>query len=130
MMVPGGGGNIESGGSGGPPPGGGGTGGPPPGGGGSGGQAVSLSSGEPIDTIYLKLKAKNIVNPRPRETLNREYAQLVEKLFRENEMFSNSEAETKVVGAIPNIDSRERWFDFVLQLKLTSPIIMKDPELN
>ena len=135
-----GGGNPESG-MGGPPPGGG-MGGPPPGGGmgggnpesgmggGSGGQAVSTASLEPIDTIYLKLRAKNIVNPKPRETLNREYSQLLEKLFREHEMFSNSETDTKMTAGDFNIDPNVKWFDFVLQLKLTSPIIMKDPELD
>ena len=95
-----------------------------------GGGTTSESEGGPINTIYLKLKAKNIVNPRPRETLNREYIGLVEKLFREHEMFSDSETDTMVVSKIPSIDSRVRWFEFVLQLKLTAPIIMKDPELN
>tara|TARA_B100001123_G_C15300152_1_gene1020743 strand:+ start:386 stop:2407 length:2022 start_codon:yes stop_codon:yes gene_type:complete len=126
-----GGGNPEPG-MGGPPPGGG-MGGPPPGGGmgsSSGGQAGAVSPDATIDTIYLKLKAKNIVNPRPRETLNREYVQLVEKLFRAHEMFSDSEDGTKVASAIPSIDSRERWFEFVLQLKLTSPIKMKDEGLE
>ena len=107
-------------------------GGPPGGGmgGSSGGQALSTAPLEPIDTIYLKLRAKNIVNPKPRETLNREYSQLLEKLFREHEMFSNSETDTKVTSGGFNVDSDVKWFDFVLQLKLTSPIIMKDPELN
>lgn len=102
-----------------------GMGGAPP-----GGQAVSTSSLEPIDTIYLKLRAKNIVNPKPRDSLNREYSQLLEKLFRGHEMFSNSETDTKVTAGGFNIDPSVKWFDFVLQLKLTSPIIMKDPELD
>lgn len=99
-------------------------------GGSSGGQAVSTASLEPIETIYLKLRAKNIVNPKPRETLNREYSQLLEKLFREHEMFSSSETDTKMTAGDFNIDPNVKWFDFVLQLKLTSPIIMKDPELD
>jgi hypothetical protein len=79
--------------------------------------------------VYLKLKAKNVL-PRKRETLNREYAQLIAKMFRDNEMFSSSEDETKVIGAIPSIDSRARWFDFVVQLTLTKPITMKDEEIE
>ena len=84
---------------------------------------------ESIDVVYLKLKAKNVL-PRKRETLNREYAQLIAKMFRDNEMFSSSEDETKVIGAIPSIDSRARWFDFVVQLTLTKPITMKDEEID
>ena len=84
---------------------------------------------ESIDVVYLKLKAKNVL-PRKRETLNREYAQLIAKMFRDNEMFSSSEDETKVIGAIPSIDSRARWFDFVVQLTLTKPITMKDEEIE
>ena len=84
---------------------------------------------ESIDVVYLKLKAKNVL-PRKRETLNREYAQLIAKMFRDNEMFSSSEDETKVIGAIPSIDSRARWFEFVVQLTLTKPITMKDEEIE
>jgi hypothetical protein len=51
-------------------------------------------------------------------------------MFRDNEMFSSSEDETKVIGAIPSIDSRARWFDFVVQLTLTKPITMKDEEIE
>ena len=83
----------------------------------------------PIETLYLKLRAKNIL-PRKRETLNREYAQLIAKLFRQSNMFSESEEETKVIGEIPSIDSTERWFDFVIQLKLMEPIVMEDKELQ
>ena len=104
--------------------------------GGGGLQAMFSGSGsaepterEPIEVVYVKLRAKNIL-PRERETQNREYTQLVAKLFRQNGMFSESEEETKVVGAIPNVDSKQRWFDFVVQLKLTDPIIMKDEELE
>lgn len=42
----------------------------------------------------------------------------------------DSEEETKVIGEIPSIDSTERWFDFVIQLKLTNPIVMTDKELE
>ena len=84
---------------------------------------------ESIDVVYLKLKAKNVL-PRKRETLNREYAQLIAKMFRDDEMFSSSEDETKVIGAIPSIDSRARWFEFVVQLTLTKPITMKDEEVE
>ena len=92
----------------------------------SGGQ---IEVRESIDVVYLKLKAKNVL-PRKRETLNREYAQLIAKMFRDNEMFSSSEDETKVIGAIPSIDSRARWFEFVVQLTLTKPITMKDEEID
>lgn len=92
----------------------------------SGGQ---IEVRESIDVVYLKLKAKNVL-PRKRETLNREYAQLIAKMFRDNEMFSSSEDETKVIGAIPSIDSRARWFEFVVQLTLTKPITMKDEEIE
>ena len=92
----------------------------------SGGQ---IEARESIDVVYLKLKAKNVL-PRKRETLNREYAQLIAKMFRDNEMFSSSEDETKVIGAIPSIDSRARWFEFVVQLTLTKPITMKDEEIE
>jgi len=118
--------------------------GPPPSGG-SGGGSSGLGGGgmtalfgpgstepverEPIEVVYLKLRAKNVL-PRERETLNREYTQLVAKLFRQNEMFNESEEDTKVIGAIPNVDSKERWFDFIVQLKLNDPIVLKDEELE
>ena len=94
----------------------------------SGGDAVEMEQG-PVETLYLKLRAKNIL-PRKRETLNREYAQLVAKLFRQSHMFNEGEEETKVIGEIPSIDSTERWFDFVVQLKLMEPIVMEDKELQ
>ena len=117
--------------------------GPPPTGGGSmpmdyGAEGSGMMGGEsgaalveqgPIEIVYLKLRAKNVL-PRKRETLNREYAYLVADLFRQSEMFVESEEETKVIGEIPSIDSRERWFDFVIQLKLTNPIVMTDKELE
>ena len=124
---------IESG-MGGPPLGR--YGGPPPGGGMGGGNPESgmgwfrragCINGivGAIDTIYLKLRAK-YCESQATETLNREYSQLLEKLFREHEMFSNSETDMMTAGDF-NIDSN-KWFDFVLQ-QTTSPIIMKDPEL-
>lgn len=100
-----------------------------PGGMGAGVAGGEIEVRESIDVVYLKLKAKNVL-PRKRETLNREYAQLIAKMFRENEMFSSSEDETKVIGAIPSIDSRARWFEFVVQLTLTKPITMKDEEIK
>ena len=45
-------------------------------------------------------------------------------------MFNEGEEETKVIGEIPSIDSTERWFDFVVQLKLMEPIVMEDKELQ
>ena len=89
-----------------------------------------------VDTIYLKLKAKNIL-PRERETLNHEFALMLAKRFRANEMFVGSdeegegeENETKVISTILPGDPKDRWFEFTLQLKLEHPIKMqdKDPE--
>ena len=97
--------------------------------GGDPGSGTALVEQGPIEIVYLKLRAKNVL-PRKRETLNREYAYLVADLFRRNEMFVESEEETKVIGEIPSIDSRERWFDFVIELKLTNPIVMTDKELE
>ena len=93
------------------------------------GSGAALVEQGPIEIVYLKLRAKNVL-PRKRETLNREYAYLVADLFRRSEMFVESEEETKVIGEIPSIDSRERWFDFVIELKLTNPIVMTDKELE
>ena len=45
-------------------------------------------------------------------------------------MFSELEEDTKVIGSIPNVDSKERWFDFIVQLKLNAPIVLKDEELE
>ena len=97
--------------------------------GGDPGSGTALVEQGPIEIVYLKLRAKNVL-PRKRETLNREYAYLVADLFRRSEMFVESEEETKVIGEIPSIDSRERWFDFVIELKLTNPIVMTDKELE
>ena len=118
--------------------------------GGAGGMSSGMSAGPTgaasataaelpdIDTIYLKLKAKNIL-PRERETLNHEFALMLAKRFRANEMFVGSdededmeaeENETKVISSIPPGDPKDRWFEFTLQLKLKHPIKMqdKDPE--
>jgi hypothetical protein len=98
------------------------------GGGGSsaGGSLVPLA---PIEMIYLKVQAKNIL-PRKRETLNREFAYLLLDQFKKSPLFSESE-ETKVIGDIPPfIDEKTRWFEFVFQLKLESPIVMEDKELK
>ncbi|HCE06695.1 MAG TPA: hypothetical protein DEQ62_10225 [Verrucomicrobiales bacterium] len=97
--------------------------------GGDPGSGTALVEQGPIEIVYLKLRAKNVL-PRKRETLNREYAYLVADLFRRSEMFVESEEDTKVIGEIPSIDSRERWFDFVIELKLTNPIVMTDKELE
>ena len=93
-----------------------------------GGEGATVEQG-PIESVYLKVRAKNVL-PRKRETLNREFAYMVADLFRKSEMFMDSEEETKVIGEIPSIDSTERWFDFVIQLKLTNPIVMTDKELE
>ena len=96
-----------------------------------GGSQGGGSSGplEPIEKIYLKVQAKNIL-PRKRETLNREFAYLLLDQFKKNPLFSDSD-ETKVIGDIPPfIDAKTRWFEFVVQLKLESPIVMEDKELK
>ncbi len=81
----------------------------------------------PIDTVYLALIAKN-VKPRKRQTLNREYAQLVAELFGSSDQFVADEV--KVMGSIPLISSKARWFEFVLQLKLEKPIVLEDRDLE
>ena len=91
------------------------------------GQAAELPD---VETIYLKLKAKNIL-PRERETLNSQFALLLAKRFRASPMFDDSEeAEggTVVMGSVPPGDSKARWFRFTLQLKLAHPIKMQDME--
>ncbi len=99
--------------------------------GGGGGPVAGGSSAplEPIEMIYLKVQAKNVL-PRKRETLNREFAYLLLDQFKKSPLFSESE-ETKVIGDIPPfIDEKTRWFEFVFQLKLESPIVMEDKELK
>ena len=89
-------------------------------------------SGQPaelpdIETIYLKLKAKNI-KPRERETLNSQFALLLAKRFRASPVFEDSEEGVKVMGGVPPGESSDRWFQFALQLKLVHPIKMEDFE--
>ena len=95
------------------------------------GSAIGQSAELPnIETIYLKLKAKNIL-PRERETLNSQFALLLAKRFRASPMFEDSEeAEggTVVMGSVPPGNSKARWFRFTLQLKLAHPIKMQDME--
>jgi hypothetical protein len=64
---------------------------------------------------------------RTRETLNREFAQMMAEQFQNNEMFSDDATLTKVDGriAMKEIDGT-RWFEFVIQLTLKYPIVMKD----
>jgi len=103
--------------------------------GGSAGSAAGSAAGQvaelpDVETVYLKLKAKNIL-PRERETLNSEYALLLAKRFRDSPMFEDSddpEAGTVVMGNVPPGDSKARWFEFTLRLKLTHPIKMQDME--
>jgi hypothetical protein len=115
----------------------GGFGGEPGGGGiGMGGLGGGAKKDEIISVIYLKLMAKNVLADAPngqkvriRETLNREFAAMMAKQFRRNELFSDDETLTKVDGHIlmKEIDGT-RWFEFVIQLSLKDPIVMKDKE--
>ena len=112
-----------------------------PGGGSPAGIGESMGSGSgsgsgqtaelpDVDTIYLKLKAKNI-KERVRETLNSQFALLLAKRFRASPMFEDSEeAEggTVVMGSVPLGNSEANWFEFTLQLKLAHPIKMQDME--
>ena len=93
---------------------------------------------ETISVIYLKLRAMNVLADAPngekvrtRETLNREFATMIAKQFRQNELFSDDQTLTKVDGQIllKEIDGT-RWFEFVIQLKLHEPIKMKDKDLE
>ncbi len=102
--------------------------------GGPGGAGAASKNDEPISVIYLKLMAKNVLANAPngekvrtRETLNREFATMMAKQFRRNELFSDDETLTKVDGQIlmKEIDGT-RWFEFVIQLSLKDPIVMKD----
>ena len=80
--------------------------------------------------FFPLVPTKNIL-PRERETLNSEYALLLAKRFRDSPMFEDSDdpAEgTVVVGSVPPGDSKARWFEFTLRLKLTHPIKMQDME--
>ncbi len=95
---------------------------------------------EPVKVINLKLMAKNVLadstdgkgeKVRTRETLNREYAQMVTDLFLRNALFSDNKEETKVMGNIEmrKVDGTD-WFEFQIQLTLRDPIVMKDKELE
>ena len=102
--------------------------------GGSGGADAASKEDQTISVIYLKLMAKNVLADAPngqkvrtRETLNREFATMMAKQFRRNELFSDNETLTKVAGQtlMKEIDGT-RWFEFVIQLSLKDPIVMKD----
>ena len=111
--------------------------------GGLGGESMNPSSGSSsgstessapelpdVDTIYLKLKAKNIL-PRERETLNSQFALLLAKRFRASPTFVDSDEEeggTVVVGSVPPGNSKARWFEFTLKMTLAHPIKMQDLE--
>ena len=99
-----------------------------------GGVGGGAEQNETISVIYLKLMAKNVLADAPnglkvrtRETLNREFATMMAKQFQRNELFSDDETLTKVEGQIlmKEIDGT-RWFEFVIQLSLKDPIVMKD----
>jgi hypothetical protein len=133
----GGGGGIPSGGGGMGEGGMGGMGGMGEGGMGEGGMGEGgggSSKDESVEVIFLKLMAKNVLadaangqKVRTRETLNREFAQMMAEQFQNNEMFSDDATLTKVDGriAMKEIDGT-RWFEFVIQLTLKYPIVMKD----
>ena len=103
-----------------------------------GGEGGGAKQDESIGVIYLKLMAKNVLADAPngqkvrtRETLNREFATMMAKQFRRNELFSDDETLTKVDGQIlmKEIDGT-RWFEFVIQLTLKDSIVMKDKEVE
>ena len=83
------------------------------------------------DLVEVAADAPNGQKVRTRETLNREFAQMMAKQFRRNELFSDDETLTKVDGQIlmKEIDGT-RWFEFVIQLSLKDPIVMKDKEVE
>jgi len=68
--------------------------------------------------------------------LNQEFALMLADRFREHPIFSdelNTESEseeflTRVTGKIPPGDSKDRWFEFTVQLKLTTPIKMQSKD--
>ena len=103
-----------------------------------GGAGATSEKDQIISVIYLKLMAKNVLADAPngqkvrtRETLNREFATMMAKQFQRNELFSDDETLTKVDGQIlmKEIDGT-RWFEFVIQLSLKDPIVMKDKEVE
>jgi len=103
-----------------------------------GGAGGGAKKAETIGVIYLKLMAKNVLADAPngekvrtRETLNREFASMIAKQFRRNELFSDDEALTKVDGQISMKEIHGTlWFEFVIQLTLKDPIVMKDEEME
>jgi hypothetical protein len=103
-----------------------------------GGAGGGAKKAETIGVIYLKLMAKNVLADAPngekvrtRETLNREFASMIAKQFRRNELFSDDEALTKVAGQISMKEIHGiLWFEFVIQLTLKDPIVMKDEEIE
>ena len=106
--------------------------------GGPGGGGGGEKKAETISVIYLKLMAKNVLADAPngekvrtRETLNREFVTMMAKQFRQNELFSDDEALTKVDGQISMKEIHgSLWFEFVIQLTLKDPIVMKDEEIE
>ncbi|MBC8325186.1 MAG: pilus assembly protein PilM, partial [Verrucomicrobia subdivision 3 bacterium] len=134
--IPSGGGGMGEGGMGGGMEGMGGMGGMGEGNPGEG--SGEASKDKPVEVIYLKLMAKNVLadaangeKVRTRETLNREFAQMMAEQFQNNEMFSDDATRTKVEGkiAMKEIDGT-RWFEFVIQLTLKDPIVMKDKSME
>jgi hypothetical protein len=84
--------------------------------------ARGIPQKKPIETIYLRLKAKSI-QPRIRGSLNREFAQLLVDRFRAHTSFDDNKTETKLVGGVGEAPTQEgRWFTFNIQLKLVEPI--------
>jgi hypothetical protein len=106
--------------------------------GGPGGAGGGAKMAETISVIYLKLMAKNVLADAPngekvrtRETLNREFATMMAKQFRRNELFSDDETLTKVDGQISMKEIHGTlWFEFVIQLSLKDPIVMKDEDME
>ena len=63
--------------------------------------------------------------------MNSQYALLLAKRFRDSPTFEDSddpEEGTVVMGNVPPGDSKDKWFEFTLRLKLTHPIKMQDME--
>ena len=84
--------------------------------------ARGIPEKKPIQTIYLRLKAKSI-QPRIRGSLNREFAQLLVDRFRTHTSFDDNKTETKLAGGVVEAPAQEgKWFTFNVQLKLVEPI--------
>lgn len=102
---------------------GGGPGGPGgPGGMKGGGAAKAADKAAPIDTLYIKLRAKNL--NRVRELANRDFAALVQTVMKTNSLFVADG--TKLVGDIQSVIADELTFNFEMQLKLKAPIMQQD----